>query len=362
MQPRTFPPGQPTSGPAIDALAEIDYTGLVTGQQGRNFHDINRTDQAIYYLEALRDRTKPFFLQLNLSKPHPPYAIHEPFFSMYDREKITPFPYALPENATLCLRAMREWRLGNDVPEAALRELQAVYYGMVSFIDEQVGRVLEVVGREDLWRDTLVLFCSDHGDFAGQYGLNEKWDAALQDCLLHVPMVMAGPGIPEGMRVPHLTEHVDLPATLLPWLGISPEPTWTWHGTSLQPVFEGRAVKSAVFADGGHEAAMRTRFQAPTWQEKGGRQVKATGGKQLTYAECPDAMARCKMVRTQEWKLVVRETGGNELFHVAEDRYEMRNLYGDPQFAGVTAELLLQLVEWSLRTDPDRPYLETFGA
>jgi len=358
---RQYPPGKQASGPHIDALAEVDYRGLVSGER-TEFSDENRTDQAIRYLREVRDRSKPFFLQLNLSKPHPPYGIHEPWYSRYDRERITPFPYALPENASLPLRAMREHRLGFAIPEASLRELQAVYYGMVSYIDDLVGRVIRCLDDEGLAEDTLIVFTADHGDFAGQYGLNEKWDAALQDCLLHVPCIIAGPDIPAGKRVQGLSEHVDFPATLLDYLGLQAQPEWVWHGSSLLPVIAGTARRSAVFADGGHERAMRERFDSPVWQEKDGHRVKATGGKQLTYQQVPDAMARCKMVRTERWKLVVREIGGHELFDVANDRYEMRNLYGDPHYAAVVSDLQLQLLQWCLRTDTDRPYLERFGA
>jgi len=362
MMDRTYPPGEARQGDHLDALREIDFNGLVTGTKERKFCDENRADQAVFYLERMRDREKPFFLQLNLSKPHPAYEIHEPFYSQYDPETITAFPHDLPENATLCLRAQRKWRLGDDVPAKALNEIQAVYYGMITFIDTLVGQVLAALKAQGLEEDTLVIFCSDHGDYAGQYGINEKWDGSLQDCLLQVPFIMKGPEVPEGQRVTHLSEHVDIPATIFDYLGMTKSQDWVWHGTSLLPLLEGHKTKNYVFADGGHEQAMRERFDRPVWQEKGGQKVKATGGKQLVYQECPDAMARAKMVRSEEWKLVIRETGGNELFHVAEDPYEMKNLYGDPAHADIVAELQLALIEWTLKTDTDRPYLAEFGA
>lgn len=360
-QAREYPKGTARTGPQVEALAEVDFSGLVQGTKA-GFSDENRTDQACHFLKHLRDPSKPFFLQLNLSKPHPPYAIHDPFYSMYDPSRIEPFPCDLPVNASLPLRAQRKWRLGEGIRPESLRELQAVYYGMITFIDTLVGRVLQTLEECGLEEETLVIFTSDHGDYAGQYGINEKWDASLQDCLLHVPFILAGPGVPVGKRIRGLSEHVDIPATVLDYLGLVPPPHWVWHGTSLLPALGGAPTKEAVFADGGHEAAMRARFSKPAWSEHKGRRVKTTGGKQMTYGECPDAMARCKMVRTEEWKLVIRETGGNELFHVAKDRYEMNNLYGDPAYAGIVSDLQLKLIEWTLRTDTDRPYLEDFGA
>ncbi|MCH2156335.1 MAG: sulfatase-like hydrolase/transferase [Opitutales bacterium] len=361
----TYPDGEARTGAHIEALADVDFDGLATGKVERHFSDENRTNQAIHYLENIRDPQKPFYLQLNLSRPHPAYKIHEPYYSMYAPDAIEAFPSDLPEGASLPLRAMREHRLGNDIPEASLREIQAVYYGMITCSDQLVGQVIETLEKQGLREDTLIIFCSDHGDFAGQHGINEKWDAALQDCLLKVPFIMSGPGIPENQRISHLTEHVDLPATILEYLDLDKgRQDWNWHGTSMLPCLEGQETKKAVFADGGHESAMRDRAprEIDPWQEKDGKRIKKTGGKQLTYVECPDSMARAKMIRTQEWKLVIREVGGNELFHVAEDPYEMTNLYGNPEYKELTAELMYELIQWTLRTDTDRPYLQKIGA
>jgi len=360
--PRDRGAGTPRTGEAVEALLRaIDFKGLRAGVE-QGLLDDNRADQACAYLSELRDPEKPFFLQLNFTKPHPAYAVHEPYYSMIDPAAIRPFPHQLPEGAPLPLRAQRQWRLGEAVPEAALREIQAVYYGMIAYIDGLVGQVLDCVEAQGLAEDTLILFTSDHGDYAGQYGINEKWDSSLQDCLLHVPFIMAGPGISAGRRVAGLSEHVDLPATLLDYLDLERSEGWNWHGRSLLPMLDGAAGKEAVFAEGGHEAPMRARLNTPAWSERDGRRIKATGGKQLTYQECPDSMARAKMVRTEKWKLVVRETGGDELYQLTEDPYEMKNLIDDRRHAKVVQQLQRKLLAWCLRTDPDQPRVEQVGA
>ena len=234
---------------------------------------------------------------------------------------------------------------------------------MISFIDSLVGQVVDAVRRNGLEDDTLIIFTSDHGDYAGQYGINEKWDGSLQDCLLHVPFVMSGPSIPAGKKLKGLSEHVDLPATVLEYLGKEAPEEWVWHGESLLSMLKRMVPGNPPFCGRWTRSRNAGAFLCtPAWDERNGVRTKATQGKQLTYQECPDSMARCKMVRTDEWKLVIRETGGNELFNVAEDPYEMKNLYGDSQYDHIVAELMLQLIQWCLRTDTDRPFLKKFGA
>ena len=107
---------------------------------------------------------------------------------------------------------------------------------------------------------------------------------------------------------------------------------------------------------------MRARFCGKMWDEKNGVKIKPTGGKQLVYGTHPDTMARVKMVRTEEWKLAIRETGGNELYNLKADPDEMKNLYGDAQYDQIVMDLQLKLIQWTLKTDTDRPFQQNVGA
>ena len=339
-------------------LQTIRHTTPRTG-----FCDDNRADQAVAYLRDIRDRDRPFYLHLNFGAPHPPYAVEEPYFSMYDRKAICPFEHGLPEKAPLWLQHGREVRTG-QATEAHFREVQAVYYGMVTKLDTLVGQVLDEIDAQNLWENTAVVFWVDHGDFAGQYGQPEKWDTAMNDCILHVPMTFCAPGLPQGRRIASLSNHTDVCPTLLNLLGFEAPPYWGLHGQSLLPALEGKPPRRSVFADGGHEASMRARFNTPTsdLNQKTKRMEPSTQGKQETYARYPETMARVKMVRTEEWKLCVRETGDHELYHLPEDPDEMCNLWGDPQFVDVVADLQMELLQWCLRTDTDRPFVPDVGA
>ncbi len=353
MLDRTWPPGEPArpgiEPPEVPQGYDFHFKGRIEKPMG-DFCDANRAEQAVHYLREVRDRSRPFFMQLNFGWPHPAYKAMEPYYSMYDREAIHAWPHDLPRNAPLPLRKMREIRSGPNPPENLLREIQAVYYGMITQTDSFLGRVLETIELEGLFDNSTVIFFSDHGDFAGQYGLTEKWDTCMADCLLRVPCIIADPDMPRGHRVETLSEHVDVAPTLLELLDI--EPSWHMHGESMAPMAEGRLKKEAVFADGGHEKEMWDRFSFAPDQS----------GKQKTYYECPETMARTKMCRTERWKLVTRLTGDNELYDLDSDPWELDNLWGDRQYDSVLIELQGLMIDWCTRTDTERPFQQNVGA
>jgi len=363
MLEREWPVEQPGPNSVIPPnlpQPTFDYAGR-TEAPLTGFCDDNRAEQAIHYLRKVRDRTRPFYLHLNFGKPHPAYRIEEPYFSMYERDKLDSYPHALPANAPRHMHAMRRYRTGLEAPDEPLNEVQAVYYGMVTKVDVLLGRVLKTIEEEGLFQNSIVIFTTDHGDFAGQYGLVEKWDTSMADCLLRSPLVLCAPGLNAGTRVESLTEHVDLPSTVLDLLGTAPD--WGVHGESLLPVIRGERHKEEVFADGGHEEEMWARFNFRRGDKPGG---KPLNGKQATYREAPESMARTKMIRTERWKLVVRLTGGNELYDMHNDPWELDNLYPSvgkrPELAAVVQDLQLRLLQWCLRTDTDRPWESKVGA
>lgn len=196
----------------------------------------------------------------------------------------------------------------------------------------------------------------DHGDFAGQYGLVEKWDTCMADCIMHIPCMIYAPGLPRGVKVNSLTSHVDLAPTILDIMQI--EHFAGIHGKSLLPVIYGKgSVRDAVFADGGHEEEMLKRYSVELLNRSSRRDAK-----QETYCRYPDTMARTKMVRTDRFKLVMRLKGGNELYDIKDDPYEMNNLWGDPAYNSVVMKHMQKMIEWCIETDTDRPYQPIVGA
>lgn len=354
--------------PAEGGADELDLESgwHYVGAKTRHVADERYADQAVAFLGRERDRSRPFFLQVNIESPHPVYGVEEPYFSMYATDELDRWPSALPSGAPLALRAQREVRTSSEDVDADAAEIQRVYYGMISKVDSLVGRIVEAIDAEGLWDDTIVVFWSDHGDYAGQYGLAEKWDTSFADCLVKVPCFLLAPGL-EPRRVEALTETTDLAPTLARMLGLPP--LERAHGEDLKAVIDGGPGKEAVFADGGHERSMRERF--PKDHPVGGGTYRSPAGltrsaKSETYSRFPESMARARMVRTHRFKMIVRETGDHELYDLASDPCEMENLWGEPIASDgtpldpVRLDLALRLNDFALRTDPDEPYLERF--
>ncbi|MEI6132834.1 MAG: sulfatase-like hydrolase/transferase [Bacillota bacterium] len=339
--------------PKIEMTEGLDYEGIIS-EDLVGFTDHHRTKQAIHYLQNVRDKSKPFFMQLNYEFPHPRYRVEEPYFSMYDRSAIKAWPHLVPESAPKYMRDMLEVRSGASPTQEQLREIQAVYYGMVTRTDALFGKLLKTIESQGLLENSVIIFTSDHGDFAGQYGLVEKWDTCMLDCIMRVPMILFAPESSLEKRIDNLTEHVDVAPTILELFGFNQD--WGIHGRSLLGCVRASEREEVVFADGGHEAEMISRI-VEDFSEK-----DLENGKQRMYFEHPEAMSRVKMVRTKNWKLVVRLDGENELYDLENDPSEMQNVFGDKKYQKITMDLQLKLIQWSLRTDTDRPYQEIVRA
>jgi len=200
-----------------------------------------------------RRSDRPLFLVISFPHPHTPLNPPEPYRSLYapdDTVVPTPgfevndrLPDAFRDAMGATDRAYKPWRV--DVHgQAALRIRQSRIRALIRQIDDAIGRVL---ARPDLDR-TLVAFTSDHGDYGGHRGLASKMPWIPFDDLVRVPLVMAGPGITGGRRVPDVVQSSDLPLTFCEAAGIE-VPVEQFDSCSLWPHLDVSA------ADADHERA-----------------------------------------------------------------------------------------------------------
>ena len=201
-------------------------------------------------LEFLRehqdnDPDQPFLLWAGTWDPHGPYRVPPPWDTMYDPDDI-PAPVrgeAELESYPPPVRelAVTEFNRNPDVSlETALKNTTAMFYGMISHIDDQFGRLVDGLEAMGVLDNTIILFTSDHGDMMGDHWFMAK-RMFFYDGALKVPGLIAGPGVKPGSRYDCLVESVDLAPTLLDLAGLDPSPSI--QGRSWKPLFDGAAAK-----------------------------------------------------------------------------------------------------------------------
>jgi choline-sulfatase len=341
-----------------DVLFRAFYRGDFSDIPGTRDHVT--TDAALAFLTESADA--PFFLLVNYNNPHPPYTDIEPFASRIPLESIVVPPRESLADAEPVIRAHREVYDLESLDDDAWRRIIRAYWSQVAFVDAEIGRVLDRLDELGLRDDTLVIVTADHGDFAGEHGCVEKWDTVFFDCLVRVPLLMRGPGVGEsGRRIGTLTDNVDIVPTVLEICG--QEVPADLHGRSLAPVLADASAphKPYVFAEGGVEDDALTRM-APLDDPTQRKRHPNYPWKQLVMLAYPWTMRKARMIRGERWKLVYRVDGVKELYDLDADPGEMRNLTADPAHAAIAAELLEQLLAWSIRTEPDRPGIAVMQA
>jgi len=268
------------------------------------------TDRALRMLDQAEASGRPFFLHLCYDDPHPPYFVPRPYHTMFDPDALT-----LPAQGDLAeLPAWHEAaraEVGTDkATEADMRQVLAVYYGMIRYIDDEMARVERALEAKGLMENTWIILGSDHGDYTGEKGLFNKSEA-LYGCLLHVPLVIVPPrgsSEPGPRRIADLVSTVDLFPTILAMAGIDP-PVNQGHDL-LDWVRAGHAapIHDAVFAQiGDYHGFIGTSW--PTGMPASGRHKSLIHG-----------------IRTTERAYVIDPDNGDEAYDLVADPNELCNL------------------------------------
>ena len=282
---------------------------------------------------------RPFFTWASFQDPHPPYLVPEPWASMYRPEEMQPGRLvgaeldAMPAHFRKTqepdpdFSIYRETAFANHgfhshlVEDEQLRKNMAVYYGMISFMDQQIGRILGALDRLGITDNTLVVFTSDHGHFLGQHGLIAKGAFHYED-LLRVPLVVRYPGhVPPGRTTSSLQALIDLPSTFLAAAGI-PIPG-IMQGVDQFPVWCDAAASAR------DEVLVEFRHQPTTVHLR-------------SYID-----ARYKLT-------VYRDQPYGELFDLVGDPAELHNRWDDPDYAAIKCRLFQQFVNAEVKREPTR--------
>ena len=319
------------------------------GGDRRQTNDYRNLQAGIRILER-KQQDRPFCLFLPLSSPHPPYTAPKDFHAMYDPASLRALrPPALPKRPDFHEGIRRAFNI-SSLSDSTFRKIHATYLGMVSYTDWLLGEMLDAMDRTGRSKDTAIFLFTDHGDYAGDYGLVEKWPSGLEDPLTHIPLIARIPGGAAGHVVNEMNEQLDIMATCLELAGI--EAQHTHFSRSLVPQLRGQRgdPARAAFAEGGYNVYEPQCFEPPL--PPGNIYYPKT----KLQTDHPEMVSRAAMIRTRTHKLILRPQGQSELYAYNEDPAELHNLYGDSSVATVQHDLERRLAVWYLESTGIAPW------
>jgi iduronate 2-sulfatase len=209
-------------------------------------------DKTIKDLRKLEKEGKPFFLACGFSKPHLPFYAPKKYWDLYDpAEIIVADNQYKPINAPVALRGSGEINMYHNRnieynSDEWHRKLRHGYYACVSYVDAQIGRVIETLDELGLSENTIVILWGDHGWHLGEHNFWGKHN--LMSLATNSPMIVTGPGIEAGQKCNRLVEFVDIYSSLCDLVGINYQ-NKELQGTSFKPLLSDPHLqwKEAVF-------------------------------------------------------------------------------------------------------------------
>ncbi len=281
------------------------------------------------FMLAAKEKDTPFFIHISLPKPHQCYTPAKEFWDLYKEEELTLPPNADfegPHRAPHLVKMVDGWkRAGWPLLEpktfeaARLRKLHG-YYGNISHVDHAVGELLDFLDANDLGEDTIVVYSADHGDYAVEHGIMEKAPGICHDAITRIPFIWRlGKSFKSGHVAKELVETVDVSATLCSLCDV-PD-LETSDGRDLTPLLKGESAEI--------------------------RNIAVT------------EFAWSKSIRKGDWRFVFYPPemfvdeytdGFGELYNLADDPWEMKNLFFAESQQARIAEMKSDLLNWLVTT------------
>ena len=305
-------------------VRDLGPDGKLTAERtGEKFSSELFADSAIEFLRTHDGlKKKPFFAYVAFTAPHdprqPPLSYREPYYRNLPPLPANFLPQLPFDNGMM--QGGRDENLGAwPRTEAMIRDQLAEYYGLITHMDEQIGRILAALQQtrqrgtsgsdESLADNTIIIFAADNGLALGSHGLLGKQNVFEHS--MHIPLIMAGPGLPSDKSTTAFTYLLDLFPTLCDVLAI--QPPADLEGESLRPLWEGKQarVRDSVF---------------------------------LPFIQIQRA------VRDERWKLIAYpKIGHRQLFDLQTDPNETTNLIDRPEHAEHVARLQQLMQRWQTK-------------
>ena len=289
---------------------------FINERVGEKFSSELFTNAAIEFLENHKG-DKPFYAYVAYTAPHDPRNPPMKYRQMYYRNR-PPLPKNFKpqhpfDNGHMVGRDenLAPWPRTEDV----IRDQLAEYYGLVTHLDEHIGRVLEVLRKSRHAENTIIIYAADHGLALGSHGLLGK--QSIYEHSMGCPLIFAGPGIPKGSSTKAFSYLLDIFPTVCGLTGLQ-APAGV-EGKDLRPIWEGRAdgVRDSVF---------------------------------LSFSKIQ------RSVRDERWKLIrYPQINHTQLFDLKNDPDELNNLADEPLQAGRVKQMLQQLKELQQKVGDSLP-------
>jgi len=269
-------------------------------------------------IDRYTDSDNPFFVSTNFWGPHRPYYITEKHYHMYDNTDIEPWPNwneDLSDNSGV-MRKFSKFHRTEWVTPDKLSRIIGKYYGFITLIDEEIGRILDTLKKAGKYEETLIVFTADHGSTVGSHGAWDKGQG-MYDCITRIPFIISHPSLKSRVSDAFVS-LVDLAPTFLDLAG---QPHGDMDGRSLMPILTGDA-------DSVREDYIITEsfgLYAPCWM---------------------------RMVRTPTTKYIFSTVGDDEFYDLANDPWETENIL-DKIDGKVLKDHIDRMITWMEETrDP----------
>ncbi len=286
-------------------------------------------DQACDWIAKRKGNPKPFILMVSFPDPHHPFTPPGKYWDMYNPEDMeipqayedadwTPPDYVQVAERDRASGATTGQKSGYSVAVSSreAQEARALTCGMITMVDDAIGRIRTATKEADVADTTVQIFTSDHGDHLGDHRLLFK-GAEQYDTLNHVPFIWSDPNGPSGIRSADLAQTHDIGTTIL-------------EHAKIEPAVGMQGQVMAVAGGAGRNAA-HIQYETQRTQE--------------AFGERP----RVHTVVSGDWRLsIYLGKCQNELFNLREDPGEMSNLWGDPVHFAVRSELVQKLAEMEI--------------
>ena len=288
-------------------------------------------EYTIDMMSKYQEEESPFLLFCNFWGPHAPYLPTEPYASMYEPTEIPPWGnfYDGLDGKPNAHRRYRDALLGEGNKLRGWDEWStwvASYFGFVTMIDSQIGRILDALEELGLVEDTIVLFTADHGDHVGAHGGIHDKNAMMYQDTYHIPFLARIPGTRAGAVVGQPITNMDITPTLYDLAGIAPGRTL--DGRSLVPLLSGE--------------------EGPAWEED---VMCVYNGHHFAY--------QSRMVTDGRTKYVFNAPEIDEFYDLVRDPWEMHNLIDDQAYRDEIAHKRARLTQWAEKVGD--PLLDWIG-